>query len=60
MLGLVSEFVTTRQIMDAYQRGSGKPMPTIPGVVAWVLMRLNTKSQQMWVETRCRCARRAD
>jgi len=50
VLGLVSEFVTPRQIMDAYQRGSGKPMPTIPGVIAWMLMRLNKKTQQMWAQ----------
>jgi hypothetical protein len=45
VLGLTSEALTTRQIIAAYQRGTGKPMPTIPAIFARVLLRWNADAQ---------------
>lgn len=46
-IGLTSGPLTMGQIMDAYQRGTGKRMKGIPGFLAEPLLRHNAASRGM-------------
>lgn len=46
-IGLTSGPLTMGQIMDAYQRGTGKRMKSIPGFLAEPLLRHNAASRGM-------------
>jgi len=50
-IGLTSGPLTMREIMDAYQRGTGKPMPSIPAFVARPLLRWNAASRGVSVSS---------
>jgi len=42
ILSVTSGPVTTKEIMESYQRAIGKPMPTVPGFMVKALYKINT------------------
>ncbi|KAK4224225.1 hypothetical protein QBC38DRAFT_485910 [Podospora fimiseda] len=42
--------VTMQEIMHAHQRATGKPMPAVPAVVAWLIRRMNKGVQNLMNE----------
>jgi len=49
VLGLTSEQLTPKEIVDAYRRGVGKPMPTFPAALSKLLLWLNADARGMYV-----------
>ncbi|KAH7357072.1 hypothetical protein BKA65DRAFT_496150 [Rhexocercosporidium sp. MPI-PUGE-AT-0058] len=44
-LAVVAEYNTMAQMEEAHQRAKGKPMPAVPGVFAWLLLKINKATQ---------------
>ncbi|KAK5655860.1 hypothetical protein OQA88_5399 [Cercophora sp. LCS_1] len=44
-VGLSSETLTTKQIMESFKRGTGKSMPTVPALLARLLLKLNADAR---------------
>jgi hypothetical protein len=38
-----------RQLEDAHQRATGKPIPAVPASFAWIIIKINKTTQSMYV-----------
>ncbi|KAK4195354.1 hypothetical protein QBC40DRAFT_289211 [Triangularia verruculosa] len=50
--------VTMREVLDAHVRATGKPMPAVPGIVGWILLKINKGAQDLVKEVEINHANR--
>ena len=49
VLVLAADILTMSQIEDSYRRATGKSMPAVPGAFAWLLVKMNKATQDLYV-----------